>query len=348
MKRTFVPSLLVLLIVSMLAGPLLAAEKKKDPLASWKTKFDYSKAEYTYILSNISHPVIQGVANGYNVRDSLWKKSNGRIYVDYRPLAQLGGEKDVISKLKIGAVQGMLASSVASANIAEKLGIVNLPYVVDTYDKLDQFRSNPELWGPYSKSAMSAGLMVADIVNYGQYGWASTTPVRNLADAKAVNFRIAEAPVNIDVYKAWDTKFTVMPWPDVPQALQTGVINGLDHTAIVCNITKKFTIAKYFTELNYAQGLFVHLVNKRWFDKLPKDLQKIFLDVIMEESAKTRDLTREQQDAQIAKAKEAGVEFFQLSAADKETLVKQAAPVYSSWGKRIGADYLAKVQSTLK
>jgi TRAP-type C4-dicarboxylate transport system substrate-binding protein len=139
-----------------------------------------------------------------------------------------------------------------------------------------------------------------------------------------------------------------MPWPDVPQALQTGVINGLDHTAIVCNITKKFTIAKYFTELNYAQGLFVHLVNKRWFDKLPKDLQKIFLDVIAEESAKTRGLTREQQDAQIAKAKESGVEFFQLSEADKATLVKEAAPVYSSWGKKIGADYLAKVQSTLK
>lgn len=348
MKRTFVPSLLVLLIVSMLAGSLLAEEQKTDPLANWKTKFDYSKAEYTYILSNVSHPAIQGVANGYNIRDSLWEKSNGRIYVDYRPLAQLGGEKDVISKLKIGAVQGMLASSVASANIAEKLGIVNLPYVVDTYDKLNQFRNDQELWGPYSMSAMSEGLMVADIVNYGQYGWATTTPVRSLADAKSVTFRIAEAPVNIDVYKAWGLKFTVMPWPDVPQALQTGVITGLDHTAIVCNITKKFTIAKYFTELNYAQGLFVHLVNKRWFDKLPKDLQKIFIEVIAEESAKTRGLTREQQDDEIAKAKDAGVEFFQLTAADKATLVKQAAPVYASWGEKIGADYLVKVQSTLK
>ncbi len=348
MKRTFVLfPLLVLLTVSLLLSPAFAAAKK-DPLANWKTKFDYSKAEYTYILSNISHPVIQGVANGYNFRDALWEKSNGRIYVDYRPLAQLGGEKDVISKLKIGAVQGMLSSSVASANIAQKLGIVNLPYVVDTYDKLEQFRSNPELWGPYSNSAQSAGLMVVDIVNYGQYGWATTTPVRTLADAKTVNFRIAEAPVNIDVYKAWDNKFTVMPWPDVPQALQTGVINGLDHTAIVCNITKKFTIAKYFTEVNYAQGLFVHLVNKRWFNKLPKDLQAIFLSVVEEESAKTRGLTREQHDAQIAKAKAAGVEFFQLSAADKATLVKKAAPVYANWSKKIGADYLAKVRSTLK
>ncbi len=348
MKRTLVLShLLALLIVGLLAGSLFAADAKKDPLANWATKFDYSKAEYTYILSNISHPVIEGVANGYNIRDALWKKSNGRIYVDYRPLAQLGGEKDVISKLKIGAVQGMLASSVASANIAEKLGVVNLPYVVDTYDKLDRFRNDPEIWGPYSNCALRAGLMVADIVNYGQYGWATTTPVRTLDDAKAVNFRIAEAPVNVDVYRAWDTKFTVMPWPDVPQALQTGVITGLDHTAIVCNITKKFTIAKYFTELNYAQGLFVHLVNKRWFDKLPADLQKIFLEVIAEESAKTRDLTRKQHATQIAKAKEAGVEFFQLSAADKATLVKEAAPVYASWGAKIGADYLAKVRSKL-
>jgi TRAP-type C4-dicarboxylate transport system substrate-binding protein len=347
MKRAFVLfPLLVMLAVCFLFSPALAAGKK-DPLANWKTKFDYSGAEYTYILSNISHPVIEGVAVGYNIRDSLWKKSNGRIYVDYRPLAQLGGEKDVIAKLKLGAVQGMLASSVASANISDKLGIVNLPYVVDTYDKLDQFRSNPELWGPYSNSAQSAGLMVADIVGYGQYGWATTTPVRTLADAKSVNFRIAQAPVNTDLYKAWGTKFTVLPWPDVPQALQTGVINGLDHTAIVCNITKKFTIAKYFTEVNYAQGLFLHMVNKRWFNKLPKDLQKIFLEVIEEESAKTRALTRKQHDVQIAKAKAAGVEFFQLSAADKATLIQQAQPVYAKWGQKIDTSYLAKVRTTL-
>ncbi|NOR49588.1 MAG: C4-dicarboxylate ABC transporter substrate-binding protein, partial [Desulfuromonadales bacterium] len=119
------------------------------------------------------------------------------------------------------------------------------------------------------------------------------------------------------------------------------------HTAIVCNITKKFTIAKYFTEVNYAQGLFIHLVNKRWFNKLPADLQKIFIEVIEEESAKTRVLTRKQHDVQVAKAKEAGVEFFPLTAADKATLVKEAESVYASWGKKIGLDYLAKVRTTL-
>jgi TRAP-type C4-dicarboxylate transport system substrate-binding protein len=189
--------------------------------------------------------------------------------------------------------------------------------------------------------------MVADITGYGTYGWATTKPVRTLEDAKTVNFRIAQAPVNADTYKAWGLKFTVMPWPDVPQALQTGVIDGLDHTPIVCNITKKFTIAKYFTEVNYAQGLFVHLMNKRWFDRLPGDLQDALMQAIREESAKTRELTRQQQADQIAKAKAAGVEFFPLADADRAELIKKAAPVYQRWGEKIGMEYLDKVRTTL-
>ena len=338
--------LLALLVTIGLPGFVFAAEKE-DPLAAWKPKFDPSGAEFTYILSNISHPVIEGVAAGYRIRDKVWEKSGGRIYVDYRPLAQLGGEKDVISKLKLGAVQGMLSSSVAAANVADRLGVVNLPYVVDTFDKLDTFRNDPEVWQPFADAAQQSGIVVADVTGYGPYGWATTVPVKSIEDAKGVNFRIAEAPVNTDSYKAWGLKFTVMPWPDVPQALQTGVITGLDHTAIVCNITKKFTIAKSFTELNYAQGLFVHLISKRWLDTLPDDLRTVFLEVIAEESAATRELTRKQHEEQIAAAKEAGVEFIELPPAEIEELKKLAEPMLEKWGEKIGPEYLALVREKL-
>lgn len=340
--------LLVFLLVLGLSLPVVAlAAEKKDPLAAWQPKFDPSGAEYTYILSNVSHPVIEGVAAGYRIRDKVWERTNGQIYVDFRPLSQLGGEKDVYNKLKMGAVQGMLSSSVFAANAADKLGIVNLPYIVDTFDKLDTFRNDPELWKPFSEAPAKNGVLAIDITGYGPYGWATTTPVQDIAGAKGVNFRIAQAPVNTDFYKAWGLKFTVLPWPDVPQALQTGVITGLDHTAIVCNITKKFNIAKSFTELNYAQGLFVHLINKRWLNKLPADLRQAFLDVIAEESAATRAATRKQHDAQVAKAKEAGVQFYQLSADELAELKKMAEPVLEKWGKKIGPEYLATVRAKL-
>ncbi len=334
-----------LLLALLAVSPALAAEK--NPLDNWKTKFDPSGAKYRYILSNVTHPVVEGAAVGYRIRDRVWKESNGELYVDFRPLSQLGGEKDVISKLKMGAIHGMMSSSVAAANIAGPLGVVNLPYVVDTFDKLDTFRNTPELWDPFARSAERRGLKVVDITGYGPYGWATNSPVKSLEDAKKVNFRIAQAPVNIDFYKDWGLKFTVMPWPDVPQALQTGVITGLDHTAIICNITKKFQIAKNFTELNYAQGLFVHLINKRWLNKLPENLQKILITAIEEESADTRIRTRKQHQEQVAKAKEAGVTFYQLSDAERATLIEQAQPVYEKWGEMVGVDYLKKVQATL-
>ena len=339
---------LLFVLCVLLCSPLVAlGAKKEDPLAAWQPKFDPSGAKYVYILSTVAHPAIDGVSVGYRIRDKVWEQTGGKIYIDFRPLGQLGGEKDVISKLKLGAVHGMLSSSVAAANIADKLGVVNLPYVVETFEKLEKFRNDPELWQPFADSPRKSNIVVADFTGYGPYGWATTKPVNSISDAKDVNFRIAEAPVNIDAYKAWGLKFTVMPWPDVPQALQTGVISGLDHTAIVCNMTKKFTIARNFVELNYAQGLYVHLINTRWLKKLPAELQTIFLDVIKVESAATRELTQKQFAAQVAKAKESGVKFVKLPDSEVADLQKRAEPVIDKWSKKIGPEYLSKVREKL-
>jgi TRAP-type C4-dicarboxylate transport system substrate-binding protein len=337
----------LLCLFFMLIVPHTFAATGDDPLANWQPKFDPGNAEYKYLLSCVGHPAIEGVGVGFRIRDKVWEKSGGRLFVDFRPLSLLGGEKDVINKLKMGAIQGMMSSSVAAANVDETLGIVNLPYVIDTFEKLDRFRTTPELWQPFHDAALDSNIVVADITGYGSYGWATKEPVKTFEEAQSINFRIAEAPVNIDFYKAWGLKFTVMPWPDVPQALQTGVITGLDHTPIVCNISGKFNVAKYYTQLDYAQGLYIHLINARWLNKLPEDLRKILLDTIEEESAAARSLTRKQQTDQIQAAKDSGVTFYHLPENEKAELIEQAKPVYDKWGEKIGADYFQKVRNIL-
>lgn len=337
---------LLFTLSTLMSTPSLAA-KNSDPTANWKPSFDPSGAEFTYLLSCVGHPAIEGVGVGYRIRDKVWEKSGGRLYVDFRPLSLLGGEKDVIRKLQMGAINGMMSSSVAAANVSNTLGIVNLPYVVDTFEKLDQFRNTEELWQPFRDAAINQNIVVTDITGYGSYGWATNSPVKTLEDAKSINFRIAQAPVNIDFYKTWGLKFTVMPWPDVPQALQTGVITGLDHTPIVCNISGKFNVAKNYTQLDYAQGLYIHLTNTRWLNKLPKDLRKILLDTIKEESAVARSLTRKQQSEQIAAAEANGVSFYTLPAEAKGRLVDLAKPMYDKWGEKIGPEYLQRVRAVL-
>ncbi|MBN2232564.1 MAG: TRAP transporter substrate-binding protein [Deltaproteobacteria bacterium] len=346
MLRRMMTTLLVTGLALMLLTSAAWAEKP-NPLAKWKSNVDMSSAKYVMKVSNVSHPIIEGVGVGYRIRDALWERSNGQIALQFFPLSQLGGEVEVLNMLQAGAVQGMMCSSVAVTNLAPRMGIVNLPFLINSFDKLDKFVNNVALFQYFLDGMLHQGVMGADISGYGNYGWASTIPIQTIADAKKVKFRIAEAAVNKSLYEAWGFHPVVMPWPDVPISLKQGVITGLDHTPMVCNITKKFEVCKNFTQINYAQGLFIHLINKAWFDSLPAGLQQTLLDVIHEECAKTRELTRQQEDIEIAKAKEAGVTFFKLSDEEYEKLRVQGDAVHKEWTGQIGADYLKKVQDFL-
>lgn len=331
----------------LVTPPPTTDPKKASILQRWQPNFDPSSAEFTYLLSCIGHPDIEGVAVGFNIRDEVWKRSNGRLYVDYRPLAQLGGERDVLSKLRMGAVHGMLSSSVAAANLDDRLGLVNMPFLIDTPEKLEKFRNDPELFNRFGDSLKSRGIMVADFTSYGSYGWASRTPVKTVEEARMVNFRIAQAPVNTELYRAWDMKFTVMPWPDVPQALQTGVIDGLDHTPVVCSISRKFDNVKNFTHVNYAQGLYIHLVNLKWLNSLPEDLRAILLDVVKEQSEKARAAFQKQEQREIESAKSKGVKFLELDQKERKKLEAMAQPIYAKWGERIGLDLINSTRQKL-
>jgi len=317
-------------------SPVMA---KKPSLDKWKASFDPKTAKYKLIVSNVSHPVIKGVYTGFALRDELWKRTNGQIYLDYKPFSMLGGEVEVLNQLQMGAIQGMGVSSVAATNLGPRFGLVNLPFLINSFEKLDKFASSGKLFDHFMMAMDHQGIMGLDITGYGNYGWATTKPVRTLAEARKLKFRTAEAAVNQLVYKEWGINPVAMPWPDVPVALKQGVIDGLDHTPMVCNITKKFEVAKYFTYVNYAQGLFIWIFNKAWFNKLPADLQKTFVAVVHDVCADIRSQTKQQEIDQIAKAMESGIKFITLSDADQATLKKLGNAAHMKYASEINKNY---------
>jgi TRAP-type C4-dicarboxylate transport system substrate-binding protein len=322
--------------VGLVVGSAIGAPPS---LEKWKPAFDPSGAKYKCVVSNVSHPVIKGVYAGFEIRDELWKRTNGQIFVDFKPFSMLGGEVEVLNQLQMGAIQGMGCSSVAATNLGPRFGIVNLPFLVDSFEKLDKFVASGQIFEHFLMAMDHQGIMGLDITGYGNYGWATMIPVRSLKDAKEIKFRTAEAAVNQLLYQAWGFNPVAMPWPDVPIALKQGVITGLDHTPMVCNITKKFEDAKYFTYLNYAQGLFIWIFNKAWFNSLPPDLQKTFKEVVHEVCAKIRKETVQQEIDEIEAAKKSGVEFISLTKDEMDTLKKLGDSVHKKFAPEINKLY---------
>ncbi len=337
LKKTVIILLIFIGCFLLFTSP--ASAKKKPSLDAWKASFDPSGAKYKCIVSNVSHPVIKGVYAGFAIRDEMWKRTNGQIYIDFKPFSMLGGEVEVLNQLQMGAIQGMGVSSVAATNLGPRFGLVNLPFLINSFEKLDKFAANKKLFDHYMMATDHIGIMGLDITGYGNYGWATTEPVQSIADAKKMKFRIAEAAVNQMLYTEWGFNPVVMPWPDVPVSLKQGVITGLDHTPMVCNITKKFEVAKYYTYINYAQGLFIWTFNKAWFNRLPKNLQKTFKEVVRDVCAGIRQETVKQEQDQIAKAKANGILFLSLSEAEMDILKEQGDKVHQKFAPEINKVY---------
>ncbi|SDU17661.1 TRAP transporter substrate-binding protein [Desulfobacula phenolica] len=330
--------LLVLFVGSFIVTSSVFA-KKESSLDKWKPNFDPKGAKYKCIISNVSTPALVGTYAGFEIRDELWKRTNGQIYVDFKPLSILGGEVEVLNMLQMGAVQGMGVSSVASTNLGPRFGMVNLPFLIDSFEKLDKFIANKKLFDHFLNAMDHQGITGLDITGYGNYGWATTEPVQTIAAAKKIKFRTAEAAVNQLSYRNWGFNPVSMPWPDVQIALKQGVITGLDHTPAVCNLTKKFEVAKNFTQLNYAQGLFIWIFNKAWLARLPKDLRETFVATVHDVCAENRKRTAKWEMENIESAKANGVEFFKLSEAEMKILKEQSDGAYNRYAPEINQLY---------
>ena len=90
-NRTVKLACVMLVVIGLWISPVMAGPS----LDAWKPGFDPSGAKYKCIVSNVSHPVIKGVYAGFAIRDELWKRTNGQIYLDYKPFSMLGGEVEV-------------------------------------------------------------------------------------------------------------------------------------------------------------------------------------------------------------------------------------------------------------
>ena len=81
------------------------------------------------------------------------------MYLDYKPFSMLGGEVEVLNQLQMGAIQGMGVSSVAATNLGPRFGVVNLPFLVNSFDKLDKFVNSGQLFDHFLMAMDHQGIM---------------------------------------------------------------------------------------------------------------------------------------------------------------------------------------------
>jgi TRAP-type transport system periplasmic protein len=105
----------------------------------------------------------------------------------------------------------------------------------------------------------------------------SKAPIRTLADFKGKKIRVFGTPLQIEPMKSLGASPVPMAFGEVIAALQNGTIDGMLAGMPVLTPMKFYDVAKSVTEIHPSIVTSIQVVNKKWFDGLPQDVQAAML-----------------------------------------------------------------------
>jgi TRAP-type C4-dicarboxylate transport system substrate-binding protein len=144
----------------------------------------------------------------------------------------------------------------------------------------------------------------------------SKKAVRNLDDLKGLKLRAAGTGVKI--MNALGAAAVGMPQSEVPEALQKGVVQGNVTSMDVLKDMKYAEYCPFVTIADLWVVPFAVVMNKKKWESLPKDVQKVIDDLAKDQAVWTgKYVDNHAQEAKEWSKKEHKVEFIELTADQK-------------------------------
>ncbi len=208
------------------------------------------------------------------------ERTDGRVQIKYYGGGVMGSDQKVLSRIRIGALQGGAFTPSSLSSQYADLNLYGLPLIFDSEEEAAYVRSRMD-------AKLSAGLEEAGWVNFGfaAGGFAilmSNTPINSLDDLRGKKIWIPEGDlVSRHSMKALQLSPVTLPLTDVLTGLQTGLIDIVAMSPIGALVLQWHTKVKYITELPLVYTLGFMAVDKRAFDKL-SDADKAIVREVME------------------------------------------------------------------
>lgn len=276
--------------------------------------------------------------------DEVAKRTDGKIKTQYYHSGQMGGTMELAEKLQAGILQGALMSASHASNFNPTIGVLNLPFLFDDYNKADKMLSSP-LMKPIYGGLKDMGITGVDTVEFGFYSVATSKPVKTFEELQNAGFksRASDSKMHIDIHRALGMRPTPIPFPEVYSSLQQGVIDALDTSPEMIKLLKFNEVINNIVLTKHFYGAEIIWFNTKWLNSLPPELRKIVIDTAKEGAVIYRKESRDIERKILADLPSSGVTVVILEQGEMEKFRKAADKVHKKYGDQIGREYLQKV-----
>ena len=267
--------------------------------------------------------------------DEYAKCANGKLGAKAKVTvfgsSQLGGDKELLQKVKLGTVDMALPSTVMSSEV-DLFGVFEMPYLVK--DRKHMAAIEKELfWPKLEPEVEKKGLRILAVWENGyRHVTNSKRPINTPADLQGIKLRVPEGKWRVKMFQAYGANPSPMKFSEVFTALQTGVMDGQENPFTQIYSAKFQEVQKYLSLTGHVYTpAYVTVGAKKWATH-PADVRKVLEECARDTQAFVyRSAERDDNDL-LDKLKAAGM---QVNTPNKDAFIAASKPVYEEFAKEV-------------
>jgi tripartite ATP-independent transporter DctP family solute receptor len=296
-----------------------------------------SAAQFTYKLGNSTpagHPFNNRLMEASK---EILDQTNGRLNIQIFPNSQLGGDNDLMSQVRSGAIQFFPGAGLILASILPVIGIDGMGFAFPSYK---------EVWaamdgdlGAYVRKQIEAHTNLVPLNTMWDLGYRQITnsvrPIEKPADLVGLKLRVPGAPPLVSLFQSLEVSPVSMQYGEVYTALQTKVVDGQENPLSQIDSGKFYEVQKYLSLTNHVWDGFWMVANGEAWKRLPPDIQAVVNKIFTEKSMAERDDLQKLNAGLVDKLKSKGL---QVNAPDTGPFQAKLhdAGFYAQWKPKMG------------
>jgi TRAP-type transport system periplasmic protein len=245
--------------------------------------------------------------------------------------SQLGKDKDMLQKVKLGTMHITLPSSIMP-EIAPEYAIFDLPFLVADRGHLARIDETlfKEVLVPAAEAQGYRPLAVWE--NGFRQITNNERPVVTPSDLEGLKIRTPNSSWRVAMFEEYGANPTPMAFSEVFVALQTGVIDGQENPLTNIAGGKLDEVQEYLSMSNHVYSPAFPTVGVQAFERLDPEIQQVLAETAQEVALWAREKGAADDDALLEELKSGGM---QVNDTDRAAFVEESKPLYEKFATEV-------------
>ena len=236
------------------------------------------------------------------------KDSHGRLTFKMYPGGVAGDETDVLRKIRFGQFHGGAFTGYGIGHVYSQARVLEMPFLFRNTAEIDHVRRHfmPEIESGFR----SSGFELLGWMETGFIRFFSRTPIRNLDDLRQRRIWLWQGdPLGQAFFDATQIAPVPLSITDVYTSLSTGMIDTVYSTPLGTIAMQWHNKTAYVTDIPMANGIGALIVTQKFYNNLPKDLQRLLKSTGRAAGERLVAATRADNAKSISVLKQHGLQF---------------------------------------